>query len=212
MIELPALAARWRTLCQRLHLATASAGEWARLVEAYTQPQRAYHTLQHIADCLQQFDLANTEGLPADDIELALWFHDVVYDPRASDNEAQSAAWAVAFLQANAIAPARVDRVYALILATQHHASPTDPEAALVVDIDLSILGRIPAEFDEYERNIRQEYLWVDADRYRAGRAQILEMFLRRAPLYRTALFRERYEACAKENLQRSLRVLRERK
>lgn len=198
-----ALATRWRTLCQRVHLETSSEVEWARLVEAYTAPHRAYHNLHHIADCLQQLDLAQIAN---DEIELALWFHDVVYDSRAADNEAQSAAWAVAFLRAT---PLTAERVQALILATQHRAPPTDSAEALVVDIDLSILGRAPAEFADYERRIRQEYIWVDEERYRLGRTQVLELFFHRAPLYGTPFFRERYEVLAKENLQRSLRALR---
>lgn len=98
----------------------------------------------------------------------------------------------------------------ALILATQHHTLPDVPGAALVVDIDLSILGRPAAEFDRYEAAIRQEYEWVPEPAYRQARLRILDGFVARPAIYQTAFFQERYEAQARLNLARSIQRLRE--
>ena len=176
---------------------------------AYRQPYRTYHTLDHIRDCLAQFDLVRHLARCPDEVELALWCHDVIYDPHAADNEAQSAAWTARILRQATVADDVVARVTALILATQHHTLPDDPDAALVVDIDLSILGQSVVEFDRYEAAIRQEYHWVPETAYREARLRVLESFLTRPSIYQTATFRERYEALAQVNLARSIRHLR---
>ena len=141
--------------------------------------------------------------------EAALWFHDVIYDTRASDNEEQSAAWAESVLRVGQVAQDVLTRVCQLIIATKHQAPPASLSAALVMDIDLSIFGRDPAEFERYEQNIRREYVWVPEAAFREARAAILESFLRRAHVFETAVFRQRYEARARENLVRSIQHLR---
>ena len=137
--------------------------------------------------------------------EWALWFHDAVYDPKASDNEEKSAALAQQCLRDQAIGGPLADEVTRLILATKHTEATTDPDAALVVDIDLSILGRDEARFCEYEEQIRREYAWVPWDVYAARRAELLQRFLERERLFRTDWFFERYEAQARRNLAASI-------
>jgi predicted metal-dependent HD superfamily phosphohydrolase len=94
-------------------------------------------------------------------------------------------------------------------MATQHQAGAAGGDAALMLDIDLSILGRVPEVFDRYEANIRQEYQWVPEADFRSGRLRILERFLRRAAVFQTAAFQARYEAQAWANLTRSISALR---
>ena len=179
------------------------------LVQAYTQPQRAYHTLEHVQDCLEQLDWSRHLAEHADEVEIALWFHDAVYDPHASDNEEQSAAWAAKILQDGQVELDVTARVSRLILATRHQAAPASRDDALIVDIDLSILGHDHTEFDRYEANIRREYEWVADAAYREARAQILESFLHRDTVFQTPEFQRRYEVRARDNLSRSIRKLR---
>ncbi len=113
-------------------------------------------------------------------------------------------------LRKAAVAEEAIVRVAALILVTQHHTLPDDPDAVLVVDIDLSILGRPVAEFDRYEAAIRQEYEWVPETAYRQARRQVLERFNARPMIYQTPFFQERYEAQARLNLARSIQHLHE--
>jgi predicted metal-dependent HD superfamily phosphohydrolase len=94
------------------------------------------------------------------------------------------------------------------VLATRHLEIPTEPDAALLCDIDLSILGRMPEVFDEFEQRIRREYTWVPETVYRSARGEILAGFLRRRSVYQTDYFRGRYESQARTNLERSLKVL----
>jgi len=178
---------------------------FARVLANYSQPARAYHNVCHVNHCLRQLDFARGESQRPDEIELAIWFHDAIYDPRAHDNEQRSASWAAEALHEAQVQPDVIDRVAKMILATKHDREPDDLDGCLLVDIDLSILGREPAVFDQYDRKIREEYRWVADDAYRAGRTAVLECFLRRPVIYRTALFQDRFEAQARQNLQAAI-------
>jgi predicted metal-dependent HD superfamily phosphohydrolase len=195
----PGLEADFAALWRRL--GGAGPGPYADLARRYAEAHRAYHTIEHIGHCLDEADAA---GAP-DVVRLALWYHDAVYDTKRSDNEERSAER----VRALSLPAATRERAAALVLATKHAGLPEDPEEALTVDIDLAILGRPPADFDRYERQIRAEYAWVPAMYFRSKRAEILASFLARPSIYGTPLFRDRYEAAARANLERSLAALR---
>ena len=178
------------------------------LLTRYAEPQRAYHTRQHLRDCFEQLDPAAGLARALSEVQLALWFHDAIYDPRAQDNEERSARWAADALEAAGADPAIAPRVRALVLATRHAAVPEGGDAQLLVDVDLSILGAAPARFDEYERQIRVEYAWVPEPAFRSARAGMLRGFLTRPRIFSTAWFGERLEAPARANLERSLAAL----
>ena len=179
------------------------------LVAHYSEPHRAYHNLAHIVDCLEQFEPVRPRAHDAAAVEMAIWYHDVIYDPRAKDNEERSADLAVQVAGEAGLPAPFQESVKALILATKKHDASLDRDAGLIVDVDLSILGRDPARFDEYERQIRREYNWVSDDAFAAGRAAVLESFLARPAIYGTEFFKTRYERQARENLNRSLEKLR---
>lgn len=179
----------------------APAGLKARLLAAWSEPQRRYHTLQHLEECLAHFDGAIDGATAPGDVEIALWFHDAIYDPKAKDNERRSADWAVRELSSASANRASIERVVALVMATCHDAVPHEADAQLLVDIDLAILGASPARFAEYDRQVREEYGWVPGLIYRFKRRQLLRGFLERRPLFQTAHFRDRLEAQARENL-----------
>ncbi len=141
-------------------------------------------------------------------IEMAIWFHDAVYDPKAKDNEEQSAEMAKTVIQSAELSPAFSGKVADLILATKHNAPPKDGDAALLIDIDLSILGQPMDKFSRYENAIRKEYDWVAADAFAKGRSAILKSFLERPAIYYTDFFREKYEAAARRNLAFSVAQL----
>jgi len=175
------------------------------LIAAWSEPQRRYHTPRHLGDCLAWFeDAAQRASHPAE-VEIALWFHDAVYDLKAKANEARSAAWAEQALAEAGIAVDVRQRVHALIMATCHAALPASDDAALLVDIDLAILGAMPERFDEYEVQVRQEYAWVPGPLFRRRRREILQGFLARPRIYSTDHFHQRLEAQARSNLQRSV-------
>jgi predicted metal-dependent HD superfamily phosphohydrolase len=199
-----ALIHRFGRLARRLGAHTDPADLAAALTAAWAEPGRVYHTTDHLADCLERLDEAPDEGY-RDTVEAALWFHDAVYDPRASDNEARSARWAREGLAGIGVPSPTAEEVARLVLVTGHQAPAADPAAALVSDVDLSILGRAPDAFEEFERRIRAEFAWVPEPVFRAERARILTGFLRRDPLYLTPSFCSRYERQARANLERAV-------
>lgn len=180
-----------------------------RLLAAWSEPQRRYHTLRHLSDCLALFETTMHLAERPAEIEIALWFHDAVYELKAKDNEARSADWAERALSEAGVAPDVRGRVRELIMATCHAAQPTSADARLMVDIDLSILGVDPERFDEYEVQVRQEYAWVPRPLFRRKRREILMGFLARPTIYGTPWFQERFDAAARANLQRSVARLR---
>jgi predicted metal-dependent HD superfamily phosphohydrolase len=199
---------RWTGLWNRLGAQGDGLSIFSGLEAAYADPARAYHTADHIRDCLAQFDLSPETAQRPDEVEAAIWFHDAVYLPGSSDNEDQSARLAQTALT-DAGAPEEVaHRIAGLVLATKHLAIPTERDAALLCDIDLSILGRPPEVFEEFEQRIRREYVWVPEPVYRGARAEILAGFLRRRSIFQTDYFRDRYEVQARANLELVLKEL----
>jgi predicted metal-dependent HD superfamily phosphohydrolase len=193
---------RWLELWSRLGAQGSGASIFAQLAAAYAELGRAYHTAEHIRDCLVQLDLSRNLAQHPDEVEAALWFHDAVYRPGASDNEDQSAELARTALCTGAVPREVADRTAALVLATRHAGVPSLPDEQLICDIDLSILGREPGTFDAFERQIRHEYAWVPEPMYRRERSAVLSGFLRRRSIYQTDQFRQRYEALARANLE----------
>jgi len=199
---------RWNALLERLTGKNNSADSFRQVVAAYSETHRYYHNISHIEHCLTEFDYLRDSCTSPDDVEFAIWLHDVVYDPHASDNEERSAVRATEILTHLRCPEAKSIEIQKLILATKHLAIPTIPNAQLLVDIDLSILGQPPSIFQKYEDNIRAEYSWVPDDKFRSGRSAVLHHFLDQASIYATERFQERYEMQAQENITKALIAL----
>jgi len=197
---------RWLAMITVFGVAEADAW-YDRLTSAYSEPHRHYHNQQHIAECLREFDAARAMAERPALVELAIWFHDAVYDPRAGDNEERSAEMAEAFLRGSRASNETREEAKRLVLATKHHVAST-PDDALLIDVDLSILGQPATRFAEYEEQIRREYSWVPADVFATRRSEILRRFLDRPRIYATEHFFTHYETRARENLRRSIEQL----
>jgi predicted metal-dependent HD superfamily phosphohydrolase len=198
---------RWSETWSRLGAAAPKA-LLAELIARYSEPHRFYHTLQHLRECFSVLEPASHLAWHLGEVQLALWFHDAIYDTHAQDNEELSARWAEQSLVAGGGSSDSAAQVRELVLATKHNAVPEGEDAKLLVDVDLSILGAAEARFAEYERQVRQEYGWVPEDAFRQGRARVLASFLDRSSIYSTAWFAARLEEQARKNLSRSLKEL----
>jgi predicted metal-dependent HD superfamily phosphohydrolase len=177
-----------------------------QLVAAYTAPNRHYHNLTHIEDCLGA--LARVENLSALEREIlseAIWWHDVVYDATRADNEELSAQLAEQHVRADL----RHEVGRLIRLTKTHDVQPGDRLGAILISIDLSILGAEPARYDAYAAAIRQEFIHVPEGDYRAGRAKVLIQFAGRPVIFPDAAFAARYDRQARENLARELASLR---
>src|ERR1043166_9068049 len=170
------------------------------LAAAYTAPGRHYHNLAHIEDCLAA--LVRMDNLSAAEREIlsgAVWWHDVVYDATRSDNEELSARLAEQHVRENL----RQEVGRLIRLTKTHDVQPDDRLGAILISIDLSILGAEPARYDAYAAAIRQEFIHVPERDYRAGRANVLSQFAGRPVIFPNAAFAARYDRQARENLAR---------
>jgi predicted metal-dependent HD superfamily phosphohydrolase len=203
--RLAALQQGWAKLLDRYRVAAADAYPvFDVLVAAYSAPERHYHNLEHLAE---MFRVAARLTAITDDpaaVQLAVWFHDAVYDPRASDNEARSADLAATLLGPLGVPRSELERVARLIRATAHLTDarpPTDRETMILLDADLAILGAAPERYARYAAAIRAEYAWVPEAEYRAGRAKVLDRFLARPRVFWTELAYQEGEAQARANM-----------
>jgi predicted metal-dependent HD superfamily phosphohydrolase len=204
-----ALLQQWNALGRS---STAWASEGRRLLRHWQRWPRAYHDLTHLQACLAHWQTLQVE-LPGalqqpEAVALALWFHDAVYWPWSSRNEARSAQWASRFLSTQRQPPSLVRAVAEHIMATRHHPGEIHGDATWVVDIDLAVLGQSDAVYRQFERNVRKEYFVVRWPRYRAGRSAVLQGFLDRPRIYHNEWFFYRYEAQARTNLRNALEAL----
>ena len=178
----------WRRLWQGLEASGDGLALRDVLLDRYGEPGRHYHARQHLDECLQHFDRTIAFAASPAEVEAALWFHDAIYDPTRHDNETLSARWAAEASDSAAVAAPRIQHVVALILATRHgddsaNMETSGADAALLVDIDLSILGATPERFAQYEAQIRREYAFVPDEIYAVRRRAVLGHFARRDPL-----------------------------
>lgn len=190
----------WPTVFEQLGASSAPPIE--PLLEAYSDPSRTYHNLEHLEACLDW--LQKSGGLTAE-TAVALFYHDCVYDPRRSDNEERSADSMTRDLRAAAVPESKILTIRRLILATRHRELPTLQDEQLVVDVDLSILGAGPVDYQRYVDAIRQEYGWVDDASFAEGRSAFLNKLLARAHIFSTGHFRLTLESQAQINIRSEL-------
>ncbi|MBC8289678.1 MAG: hypothetical protein H8E37_05105 [Planctomycetes bacterium] len=202
----------WLELCRSLGIVPSRHfAMWNELVRRHAEPQRHYHTLTHVEALVSTLQ-RHEESLQSPAlVYVAVFFHDAIYDPRATDNEEQSAELATGFLIEAGIEGAFAESVRDLILATAGHmkTAPTG-DAAWFLDTDLQILGASPEAYDEYAIAIRREYDFVAESDYRSGRSAVLQSFLDAPNIYRTSAMKEALEARARANLARELASLAE--
>jgi predicted metal-dependent HD superfamily phosphohydrolase len=206
-----ASAERWTKLSREIGANGDGLAVYQELFSLYSEPHRHYHNLGHIAECLEEFDSARHLAQQPLAVELAIWFHDAIYDAHAADNEEQSASLAKKRVPEAAGVAELSASVAALVMATKTHDPSLHPDAPLLVDVDLSILGKSEKRFWEYEAQIRREYEWVPEVVFASKRAEILGRFLARDRIYSTEHFFERYEKQARANINASVQNLKSR-
>jgi predicted metal-dependent HD superfamily phosphohydrolase len=173
-----------------------------RLVAAYSEPHRFYHTLEHVHEVLKVAGKLADLGSDPSAIQLAAWFHDAVYNPRATDNEERSAALATELLRPLRVPETMIRHVAEITRATAHSTTAeVNADTAVLLDADLAILSAEERRYARYAADIRREYAWVEESAYRAGRTKVLQSFLGRPRIFRT----ERMHAVAEEPARRNL-------
>lgn len=202
------LFCRWQNTIKIFDVDNASAAQvYSKLVQAYSHPSRHYHTLKHIDCVLNKIQALQDYTQDLTTVELAAWFHDVIYNTQAQDNEERSADYADEILNQLDIPNSCITKVKRLILNTKHHQAD-DIDSQVLLDADLAILAADAVDYQEYADAIRQEYAWVSDDDYIQGRTQVLEKFLQRQRIYLTPLMYEKLEQAARDNIQAEIKQL----
>jgi predicted metal-dependent HD superfamily phosphohydrolase len=189
-------------------------GPLERLVARYREPHRRYHTTAHLGWVLRHVDeLASNPvvGPSVGDLGAviaAAFFHDAIYDPTSSRNEADSAALARAELCALGWVDDRTASVADMIAGTATHRDPPDVDTGVLYDADLAVLGADPAAYGDYVRGVRAEYSHLDDAAWVVGRRGVLRSFLDRPVIFATVPGRDRWEAVARANLSAELSTL----
>lgn len=201
------LRPKWNDLCQRLKITNPQVF-FDSLADHYSEPHRHYHTLNHLHFCLQELVPIRTSLNNPEAVELALWFHDIIYTIGKNDNEEKSAKTAVQFCQKNKLSPDFTKQVEDHILATKHVAVNSNLDSQYLADADMAILGQPPNIFDKYEKQIYQEYSTLFSKRnYQKGRTNFLKTVLEHS-IYTTDFFKNKYEQSARSNIQRVINNL----
>jgi predicted metal-dependent HD superfamily phosphohydrolase len=200
--------ASWAAAWQGIGASGDGAGLHQRLVGCWSEKHRHYHTLQHLRECFEHFGESRAEMRRPAEIAVALWFHDAFYEPTRDDNEKRSADWARDAAVEAGVPQATAERLLQLVMATVDHMPQPDPDAQLLVDIDMSIFGADTARFDESDVQVRREFAHVPEPEWRVGRKRKLQGFLDRPRLYGTDRFHSMFEERARENLRRAMQRL----
>ena len=187
---------------------------WQDIATHYNEPQRAYHSLQHIQQLFEQFERIEQYLYEPHIMALALYYHDVIYEPTRSDNELKSAEYAIEALK-DYLSAEQCQHIYALIMMTANHQidkladEDKISDAAYLLDMDLSVLGGSWSEYQQYAQAVRQEYAHVTKVNYRVGRITVLQKLLTHTTLYLTDYYHSRLEEQARDNIKREISFLR---
>lgn len=192
----------WEALARQAGLSDART-VGSELIAAWSEPHRSFHTLRHLSEVVALLH----EWQASPQLHLAAWFHDAIYDPAKTDNEARGASWARQALSSRGLKASDLDYVCAAIMATAGHQT-VDEAHALLLDADLSILGAPAERYFEYRTAIREEYAAVSDLQFRTGRRAFLNGMLKRNSIYLTETARGHFEVQARQNLAAELKAL----
>ncbi len=211
------LELRWLNLLQLFATDRRIAAQiFDELTALYAGNQRFYHNFDHVRQVLSVIDLIKEDCQNAASVDLAAWFHDAIYDPKAGDNEERSAAYATASLTQLRVPASTIDVVTAMILKTKNHTdtneiallSQNNMDAFIFLDADLAILGAPIQTYQAYAAGIRREYGWLSDEEYKNGRKKVLSCFLSWPRIYQTSRLRALLEIPARQNIQEEIRSL----
>ncbi len=181
------------------------------LVAAYSAPERHYHNLEHLGEMFRVVGRLASDAEDPAAIQLAIWFHDAVYDTHATNNEVRSGELAALLLGPLAVPDNVIENVAKLVRATAHLTSaklPLDRDTAMLLDADLAILGAAEERYQRFARDIRKEYAWVPDEEYRRSRAEVLKQFLDRTRIYHHPIMVQEGEERARANLEAEIQEL----
>jgi len=183
---------------------------WTQIEQYYTEEHRAYHNLVHINNMLVEAAKFDKEIADKEVVLLAIWFHDIIYDPMSKENEKASADFAKKILSQTNLSPERIEKCYALIMQTvKHQPAETDHlDDKLLVDFDLEILSRDWEAYKAYSGQVRKEYWMYPSPLFKNGRKKAMGKFLERPTIYQSPFYQKEKEDKARANIKREMKEL----
>lgn len=183
----------------------------------YSEPHRYYHTLAHVEEMLRL--LENYRGIAHNYFHLAfaIWFHDIIWDPKSKSKEEQSAFFACEALKIiisktgtsqiidkgdmETAIRYNCDIIKALILATKYTNPQEDQDCQLICDLDLYRFSGDMATQDT--QDIRQEHAYASDEEFVRGREKFLLNMATRGYIFQTQTFRALFEEKATDNIRK---------
>lgn len=181
---------------------------WNELESNYSNTSRTYHTLTHLENLFEQLNEVKSHINNWDTILFTMFYHDVIYSPSRNDNEEQSAEVARKQLQSLSVPQEMISKCIQQIITTKSHSISTDNDTNIFTDADLSILGQDWEVYSEYSKQIRKEYSIYSDSEYNLGRKNVIKHFLDMENIFKSDIFRVKYENPARRNLLREMECL----
>ncbi len=181
---------------------------WNEIEENYSNKKRYYHTLNHLESLLQQLFTIKIKIEDWDTVLFSLYYHDIIYNPLKTTNEEKSAAFAENRMQLIGVPKIIIENCVRQILATKKHLLSADNDTNIFIDADLSILGQPWNVYENYYKQVRNEYSLYPDLIYKPGRKKVLQHFLQMERIFKTDVCFTMFELQAKENLQKELELL----
>lgn len=178
---------------------------WEEIARAYSQKDRHYHTLSHLDHLLTH--LLEVKELISnwETVLFSLYYHDVIYDVKKSDNEEQSALFAEKRMKQLHVPDAMIGNCKTQILATKTHLQKEHSDTNYFTDADLSVLGQDWENYSVYFENVRKEYAVYPDFLYNPGRKKVLQHFLEMERIFKTDYFHEKLEPAARQNIRKEI-------
>lgn len=175
---------------------------WSEIEKKYCEKGRYYHTLEHLENMFSELDAVKDEIENFPVLSFSVFYHDVIYDAASKSNEEKSAEFAVSRLEKLNLDNHFIQKVSEQIIATKSHHLSEDSDTNYLLDADLSILGKDFDVYVDYTEKIRKEYSIYPDLLYKPGRKKVLKHFLEQKDIFKTSIFKEKYEDIARTNIQ----------
>ena len=179
---------------------------WTEIENEYSAETRYYHNLAHIDNMLSELKNIESNVKEKDALLFSIYYHDIIYNTAKSDNEFKSAMLFKKRIERTKFT--QLGKCVQQIELTKEHELSIDNDTNILLDIDLSILGKSNKEYQEYSEDIRREYKMYSDYEYKNGRKKVLIELLKAPSIYKTDYFKEKYEAIARNNLNLELKSL----
>jgi predicted metal-dependent HD superfamily phosphohydrolase len=147
----------------------------------YSEPQRHFHTTNHLNDVLRQIfgtSFQNLEDLVS--MVISGVFHDIIYDPKRKDNEERCVELLDDYTDISSIEEKEkvesiIEKSKKIILATKSH-DKIHELISVFNDIDCSILDRSFKDLLKWEEQIYKEYEFAGWEQYKERRIKFLRL------------------------------------